>query len=143
MESGFGVRVELDGRKVFFQRFGTHGERRLNLGIYSASYGLKKARSDADKARLDYNAGKDPIAAKHEQRRRERHAIEARKAAREGLPAPGTFSDLAQRYLRDAQQRRRERSVRESERKLNVEVLPSWGMRAFAEIRRSDVLRLD
>jgi hypothetical protein len=87
-------------------------------------------------------AGQDPIAAKQEQRRRERHERETRKAAREGRPAPGTFSDLAERYLRDARRRRRERSVREAERKLKVEVLPKWGMRAVAEIRRADVLRL-
>ncbi len=141
---GFGVRVELDGRKVFFQRFGTRGERRLTLGTYSGadSYGLAKARTDADKARQDYKDGKDPIAAKREQRRQERHEREARKAVSEGRPAPGTFSDLAERYLRDARRRRRERSVRESERKLTVEVLPSWGTRTVAEIRRADVLRL-
>jgi integrase len=139
---GFGVRVERDGRKVFFQRFGTRGERRLILGTYSASYGLAKARKDADKARADYQSGQDPIAAKQEQRRRERHERETRKAAREGRPAPGTFSDLAERYLRDARRRRRERSVREAERKLKVEVLPKWGMRTVAEIRRPDVLRL-
>jgi hypothetical protein len=139
---GFGVRVELDGRKVFFQRFGTRGERRLTLETYSASYGLARARADADKALAEYAAGQDPIAAKQEKRRRERHELEVRKAAREGRPAPGTFSDLAQRYLRDARKRRRERSVLESERKLNVEVLPSWGLRTVAEIRRADVLRL-
>ncbi|HVR98301.1 MAG TPA: tyrosine-type recombinase/integrase [Thermoanaerobaculia bacterium] len=139
---GFGVRVELDGRKVFFQRFGTHGERRLTLGTYSAAFGLAKARIAADKARTQYAAGEDPIAAKHEQRRRERHDRETRKAASEGRPAPGTFGDLAQRYLLDARRRRRERSVREAARKLRVEVLPGWGMRTVAEIRRADVLRL-
>jgi integrase len=142
LRAGFGVRVERDGRKVFFQRFGTHGERRLNLGTYSDAFGLKTARDAADDARAAYNKGEDPIAAKHEQRRRERLAIETRKAAREGLPAPGTFSDLAQRYLRDARKRRRERSVHEDERKLQLEVLPTWGMRTVAEIRRADVLRL-
>ena len=139
---GFGVRVERDGRKVFFQRFGTHGERRLNLGNYSAAFGLAKARTAGDKAREDYREGKDPIAAKREQRRQERQAREALKAAREGLPAPGSFADLAERYLRDARRRRRVRSVREDERKLKVEVLPRWGMRMVAEIRRADVLRL-
>ena len=139
---GFGVRVELDGRKVFFQRFGTRGERRLTLGTYSAAFGLAKARSAADKARADYAAGEDPIAAKQEQRRQERHNREVRKAAVEGRPAPGTFADLAERYLRDARRRRRERSVREEERKLKAEVLPGWGMRTVAEIRRADVLRL-
>jgi len=139
---GFGVRVELDGRKVFFQRFGTRGERRLALGTYSAAFGLAKARRAAEKASADYAAGEDPIAAKKEQRRQERHAREVRKAASEGRPAPGTFADLAERYLRDAQRRRRERSVSEEKRKLKVEVLPSWGMRVVAEIRRADVLRL-
>jgi integrase len=139
---GFGVRVEIDGRKVFFQRFGTRGERRLTLGVYSASYGLAQARSAADKARADYAAGNDPIGAKHERRRAENAARDARKAAREGKPAPGTFSDLAERYLRDVRRRRRERTVVEYERKLNVEVLPKWGARLVGQIRRADVLRL-
>ena len=34
---GFGVRVELDGRRVFFQRFGTRGERRLTLRSIGAA----------------------------------------------------------------------------------------------------------
>lgn len=42
---GFGIRVELDGRKVFFQRFGSRGERRLTLGTYSRAFGLAKARA--------------------------------------------------------------------------------------------------
>lgn len=140
---GFGVRVELDGRKVFFQRFGTRGERRLTLGVYArGAFGLKEARAAADKARADHGAGRDPIGAKKESRRAEREEHEARKAARQGRPAPGTFAELASRYLRDAQRRRRERSVREAKRKLQVEVLPGWGARRVREIRRADVLRL-
>src|ERR1700688_3194173 len=139
---GFGVRVELDGRKVFFQRFGARGERRLTLGPYSRAFGLAKARAAADKARADHADGRDPIDAKQEHRRAERAEREARKAARQGRPAPGTFADLALRYLRDARRRRRERSVHEDERKLGVEVLPGWGARRVAEIRRADVLRL-
>ncbi|HEY6320168.1 MAG TPA: site-specific integrase [Thermoanaerobaculia bacterium] len=49
---------------------------------------------------------------------------------------------MALRYVRDARRRRRERSVREDERKLKVEVLPGWAARRVAEIRRADVLRL-
>jgi integrase len=137
------VRVELDGRKVFFQRFGARGERRLTLGSYSPrAFGLAEARAAADKARADHAAGRDPISAKQERRRAEREEREARKAARQGRPAPGTFADLALRYLRDARRRRRERSVNEAERKLRVEVLPGWGARRVGEIRRADVLRL-
>ena len=139
---GFGLRVELDGRKVFFQRFGARGERRLTLGTYSRAFGLAEARAAADKARADYGAGLDPINAKLERRRRESAEIEARRAARDGRPAPGTFADLAERYLRDAWRRQRERTVRENERKLRVEVLPTWGVRRVEEIRRADVLRL-
>jgi integrase len=139
---GFGLRVELDGRKVFFQRFGARGERRLTLGPYSRAFGLAKARAAADKARADQADGRDPIDAKQERRRAERAEREARKAARQGKPVPGTFADLALRYLRDARRRRRERSVREDDRKLRVEVLPGWGARRVGEIRRADVLRL-
>jgi integrase len=139
---GFGLRVELDGRKVFFQRFGARGERRLTLGAYSRAFGLAEARAAADKARADHAAGRDPIGAKQERRRVEREERETRKAARQGRPAPGTFADLALRYLRDARRRRRERSVNEDERKLRVEVLPEWGARRVGEIRRADVLRL-
>jgi integrase len=139
---GFGVRVEIDGRKVFFQRFGTRGERRLTLGAYSRAFGLAEARAAADKARADHAAGRDPIGAKQELRRIERTERETRKAAREGKASPGTFADLAERYLREARRRRRERSVREDERKLQVEVLPRWGARRLGEIRRADVLRL-
>src|ERR1700688_2970513 len=99
---GFGVRVELDGRKVFFQRFGTRGERRLTLGTYSRAFGLAKARAAADKARADHAAGHDPISARQDRRRADREEREARSAARQGRPAPGTFADLAERYLRDA-----------------------------------------
>jgi integrase len=139
---GFGVRVELDGRKVFFQRFGTRGERRLTLGTYSRSFGLAEARAAADKARADHRDGRDPISAKQERRRAERQEIEERKAARQGRPVPGTFADLAERYLRDARRRRKARSVHEDERKLRVDVLPRWGARRVGEIRRADVLRL-
>ena len=139
---GFGVRVELDGRKVFFQRFGARGERRLTLGAYSRAFGLAKARAAADKARADHGAGHDPIHARQERRQAERQERAARSAARQGRPAPGTFADLAERYLRDARRRRKPRSVHEDERKLRVDVLPRWGARRVGEIRRADVLRL-
>lgn len=48
---------------------------------------------------------------------------EARKAGRQGRPAPGTFADLAQRYLRDAGRRRRERSVRDDPREVRQHML--------------------
>jgi Arm DNA-binding domain len=46
---GFGVRVEADGRKVFFQRFGSRGERRLILGTYSKAFSLAEARAAAER----------------------------------------------------------------------------------------------
>src|ERR1700688_4909262 len=87
---GFGVRVALDGRQVFFQRFGARGDPRSPLAPSWRASGVAKARAAADKARADHADGRDPIDAKQEHRRAERAEREARKAARQGRPAPGT-----------------------------------------------------
>lgn len=58
---GFGVRVELDGRKVLFRRFGSRGERRLTLGTNSRAFGLAQARAAADHARAEHAAGRGSL----------------------------------------------------------------------------------
>lgn len=51
-----------------------------------------------------------------------------------------TFEALASCYLEEhAKRRKRLRGWQEDERKLQVEVLPVWGSRLAAEIRRADV----
>lgn len=129
---GLGLRVLPSGRKFWFLRYGPRGgRRRITFGEYPA-LSLAKAR---DKAR-DLLAGvkvhgRDPMA--------ERKA--AREARRKAKTA--TFAALAAFYVEQyAKPRKRLRARKEDERKLRVEVLPVWGSRPGAEIRRADVREL-
>ena len=68
-----------------------------------------------------------------------------RKAARTARrkAAGATFEALAASYLEEhAKRNKRLRAWKEDERKLSVEVLPVWGSRPAAEIRRADVREL-
>src|SRR6185436_7225334 len=129
---GLGLRVLPSGRKFWFLRYGPRGgRRRITFGEYPA-LSLAKAR---DKAR-ELLAGvkvhdRDPMA--------ERKA--AREARRKAKTA--TFAGLAAFYVEEyAKPRKRLRARKEDERKLRVEVLPVWGSRPAAEIRRTDVREL-
>ena len=54
-----------------------------------------------------------------------------------------TFEALAALYVEEhAKRKKRLRAWKEDERKLRVEVLPVWGSRPAAEIRRADVREL-
>jgi len=129
---GLGLRVLPSGRKFWFLRYGPRGgRRRITFGEYPA-LSLAKAR---DKAR-ELLAGvkvhdRDPMA--------ERKA--AREARRKAKTA--TFAALAALYIEEhAKRKKRLRAWKEDERKLRVEVLPVWGSRPAAEIRRADVREL-
>lgn len=129
---GLGLRVLPSGRKFWFLRYGPRdGRRRITFGEYPA-LSLKKAR---DKARELLGGVKihdrDPMA--------ERKA--ARTARRKADTE--TFEALAALYLEEhAKRNKRLRAWKEDERKLRVEVLPVWGSRPAAEIRRADVREL-
>lgn len=129
---GLGLRVLPSGRKFWFLRYGpSGGRRRITFGEYPA-LSLKKAR---DKARELLGGVKvhdrDPMA----ERKAERAA--RKKAGSE------TFEALSVFYLEEhAKRNKRLRPWKEDERKLRVEVLPAWGSRPAAEIRRADVRAL-
>jgi len=129
---GLGLRVLPTGRKFWFLRYGPRGgRRRITFGEYPA-LSLAKAR---DKAR-ELLAGvkvhdRDPMAER-------KAAREARKKAK-----TATFAALAALYVEEhAKRKKRLRAWKEDERKLRVEVLPVWGSRQTAEIRRADVREL-
>jgi integrase len=130
--SGLGLRVLPSGRKFWFLRYGPQGgRRRITFEEYPA-LSLAKAR---DKARELLGGVKihdrDPMA--------ERKA--AHTARRKAVTA--TFAALAGLYVEQyAKPRKRLRAWQEDERKLRVEVLPVWGSRPAAEIRRADVREL-
>lgn len=126
---GLGIRALPTGRKSWFLRYGPReARRRIVLGPYPALT-LEAARNKARELVAGVKiSDRDPMA--------ERQAARAarRKAETE------TFGALAALYVEQyAKRRKRRRGWQEDERKLRVEVLPSWGSRSAAEIRRADV----
>lgn len=132
LAAGLGVRVLPTGQKSWFLRYGPReGRRRMVLGAYP-SLSLEDARTMARELVSGLTVkGRDPMA----ERKAER--VARRKAGAE------TFEALATFYLEEhAKRRKRLRGWQEDERKLRVEVLPVWGSRPAAEIRRADVREL-
>lgn len=129
---GLGIRVSPTGSKSWFLRYGPQeARRRIVLGPYPALT-LDAARNKARELVAGVKmSDRDPMA--------EREA--ARAARRQAETA--TFEALAAFYLEEhAKRRKRLRGWQEDERKLRVEVLPVWGSRPAAEIRRADVRSL-
>lgn len=129
---GLGVRVSPAGTKSWFLRYGPlETRRRIVLGPYPALT-LDAARNKARELVAGVKmSDRDPMA----ERKAER--VARRKAGAE------TFEALASCYLEEhAKRRKRLRGWQEDERKLQVEVLPLWGPRLAAEIRRADVRAL-
>jgi integrase len=129
---GLALRVFPTGSKSWFLRYGPQEARqRIVLGPYP-SLSLEAARNKARELVAGVKiVGRDPMAEK-------RAARTARRKAE-----AGTFEALAVAYLEEhAKRRKRLRAWKEDERKLRVEVLPVWGSRPAAEIRRADVRAL-
>ena len=116
---GFGVRVSYGGRRAFVLRYRVNNRlRRLTLGPYP-DLSLFEARRKAREVLGDVARGDDPAQDKQERRDAE------------------TFRGLAKAYLEVAQ--RRHRSWKEEERIINKDLLPDFGYRLLADIRRRDV----
>ena len=129
---GLGIRALPTGRKSWFLRYGPReARRRIVLGPYPALT-LEAARNKARELVAGVKiSDRDPMAER-----------EAARAARRQAETE-TFAALAAFYLEQyAKRRKRLRGWREDERKLRVEVLPLWGSRPAAEIRRTDVRAL-
>lgn len=110
---GFGVRVTQNGRKTFVVRYRLNGKRpRVTIGSYPA-FGLADARARARTILLQVGTGEDPCRAE-------------------------SFAALADLYL-ERHAKPKKRSWRYDERQLKRDLLPAWGKRKAAEIRRGDV----
>jgi len=120
----FGVRVTESGQKTYVVMYRAQGiQRRQTLGSYPA-LSLSSARKLARKLFAQVAEGKDPSHEKQQHR-----------------GVAGTFEACAAEYIiRYAQRHKRERSWREDERLIKVNLLPAWGKRRIAEIGRADVL---
>lgn len=125
---GFGLRVSPTGTKswiVFYRAATADGkgreQRRSTLGTYP-DMSLVKAREKARDEIRDANAGRD-------------------RAAERQQAKGHTVSSLADEYL-ERHAKRHKRSWREDESRLRRVIVPAWGQRPVAAIRRSDVREL-
>jgi integrase len=98
---------------------------RLTIGSYPA-VSLTAARSQADAMRREVAGGGDPA----DRKRRDRAEAGTR-----------SFGVLAERYLAE-HSRRHKRSHAADERNLRKHILPRWQRRAYASIKRADVIEL-
>lgn len=111
--TGFGIRVTEAGRKTFIVRYRSNGRRpRKTLGTYPAMT-LKKAREEAKKTLSGVTVGEDPA-----QRM--------------------SFKELAELYL-ERHAKKQKKSWEEDKRQLEKDLIPAWGDRNAASIRRADV----
>lgn len=145
---GFTVRVLPSGIKTWLLIYTVAGKRRqMNLGEYRngdpSSISLAEARNRATQARSVLNAGDDPQDAGfawHRNPERERREAEERAEANEKNP---TFKALADDYIqRHASVNKRASSAQEDQRLLDKDILPTWGKRKAADIRKRDVVKL-
>jgi hypothetical protein len=116
---GFGVRVSYGGTRAFVLRYRVNNRlRRVTLGPYP-DLSLFEARRKAREVLGDVARGDDPAQDKQERRDAE------------------TFRGLAKAYMEMAE--KRHRSWKEEERIINKDLLPDFGHRLLADIRRRNV----
>lgn len=123
---GFGVRVQRSGRKVYVVRYRTHArqQRTMTLARY-ADMNIEQARALARKAFQQVAEGFDPL------------------HCREELRDAPTMDALAERYMREhARPFKKPRSASNDAGLWRNVILPRWGSRRVADIRRADILEL-
>ena len=121
---GFGVRVFPSGAKSFVVWYRTDsGRKRLHtVGKYGALT-LQQGRDLARRTLLQAKTGADPMGARQNARRGE------------------TVRELAAMYL-ERHAKKRKKSWKDDERRVDRYVLPALGSRKVADVKRSDVAKL-
>ena len=138
---GFGIRVYPSGTKTFFFRYKIDGQSRfMELGNYPKP-GLAAARAEYDKAAIkvkDLRKGRadgvDPV---EEIKKEAERRVQERE---DRLKAP-SIAELIDLYIA-RYAKRFKKSWSEDQRILVKEVLPVWGKRKAADIKKRDVLNL-
>lgn len=131
---GFALRYTAPSGRRRFLVLGPHGSKPPALT-------LAAARRRAGELLLEVRAGKDPAEARSDARRKAREEVARGRALARGEPIPGSFAHLAHCYLRD-HAKKRKRTWREDERKIERELLPAWRERMAGTITRGDVRAL-
>lgn len=137
---GFGIRVSSTGGKSWILNYRFNGrQRRISPGRV-VTMDLVEAREAARTTLRQAAAGIDP----HEAKRRHRAAPIARRD--DSGFAPGTFGALAESFIkRGLLDRRTGKPLRrgfEVEQIIRRELLPPWGRRLIADLRKRDAIEL-
>jgi integrase len=125
---GFSLKITPAGRKVFLVQYRPSGDRRNPRKYTIGKYGPTtphQARVEAQRVLAERAAGRDPQAEKQ---------ISKRRIASEQV------ADLAVEFI--ARHASQNRTAAKTTRILNREVLPYWGSRTVAEVRKRDVIAL-
>ena len=122
---GFGLRVTENGVKSWFMMYRVDGRRRrYTLGTYP-KVSLAKARERAQTAFDRIDEGGDPAGEKTDRRRARLDTVE------------GVVDLFIERYAK-----RKNRTWKQTEALFKSHVLPFWGKRDIATIRKRDVIEL-
>lgn len=125
--NGFSIRVSPAGLKTWLYLYQIDGNRReMGLGTYP-EVSLQSARERFEAARQMVRSGTDPL--------------EEREQAEEARRRAPTVADLAEEYLKKHAMVNK-KSWREDQRSLEKDVLPLWGKRKAADIKKRDVVLL-
>lgn len=125
--NGFTIRVMPSGVKTWLYVYAFDGKRReMNLGSYP-DVSLETARGKFEDARKKIKNGIDPME-------------EMEQAAHARRMAP-TVAKLVEEYI-EKHAKKFKRSWQDDERLLNVEIVPIWGKRKAADIKKRDVTLL-
>jgi integrase len=130
---GLVLRVSPSGKKswvVTARRPGFKNPSRYTVGDYR-HLTLSEARRKAQDFKAVLRDGGDPVADKRKRRA---------EAAAHAIAQPDTVRSASQRFI--AHCRQKNRTVKEQERILERDVLPSWGDIPLADIQRRDVMKL-
>ena len=133
---GFGLKVTPSRHRSFIilYRANPGGRaaplRKVTIGPYGSPWTVETARKEAKRILGEVAAGADPAGAKAEKRT-------ARKA---GVEAKDSVAAAVKEWLKRDQGGNR--SVGEVRRIMEKDVLPAWGDRALASIRKRDVIEL-
>ncbi len=121
---GFMLRVNPNGRKLFYCYYRINGVRRRPMIGEYPRLTVEKARDEAKRYLSEATLGRDL-------------SLE-----RQDLRASDTFETFAEMYMKDAAKRVRGRTLEENQRRIDLHLIPALGPKKLTTITKSDMTRL-
>lgn len=136
---GLYLLVKPDGAKWWRFDYTIGGKRKtLSLGVYPDTK-LSAARKNADNARELVAAGTDPSDVRKASKAQQAKALEAERRIDEGLPASGSFEDVAREWATVPTSKRSEKQTERIIRWMEKDVFPWLGRRPINEITTPEI----